>query len=355
MQLYCPACKTAAHPAERCARCGERLVAPSELASLSREQLTDPPDLITPTALGRVVVGVVVALGLTVGLREVSLGLLGVFDYSDAAPSAVATWLLRGAAMLIGALLAGAGRGNGATNGGVAALTCVGLLLATDFLAAVKTTQADLVAAARICLLALAAGRVGSALWPAVVPLTPTKTRSRGSSLTPLKDDPESSRQIELSWLRVGLGVAVAVVGVLVADSVRLGMRSLAGHGLSLGSPTQFAVVDFLLASVGILLGGLVAGGGTGAGLRHGTVMGLIAAPALAFLAFLGKDSAVLPLTGLLELAGHAAESPRTATGLAVVVFGLASMCAVSAGFGGILLPRLALKSRRRSYESGPI
>ena len=354
MQLYCPACKTASHPAERCARCGERLVAPSELASLSREQIAAPPDLIAPTALSRVVVGVIVALGLTVGLREFSLGVLGAFDFGDAAPSVVATWLLRGAAVLVGALLAGAGRGNGATNGGVAALTCVGLMLATDFLAAVKTTQADLVAAAGTCLLALAAGRAGSAFWPAVVPLPASKGRSCGSSLIPLKDDPEAARPIELSWLRVGLGVAVAVGGVLLADSVRLTLRSVAGHGLSLGSPTQFAVVDFLFGSVGVLLGGLVAGGGTGAGLRHGVVMGLIAAPGLAFLAFLGKDSAAVPLTGLLELAGHAAESPRTATGLAVVVFSLTAMCAASAGFGGLLLPRLTAKSRRRSYESGP-
>ena len=194
----------------------------------------------------------------------------------------------------------------------------------------------------------------GSALWPAVVPLPPPKSRSRGSSLIPLKDDPEAVRAVELSWLRVGLGAAVVVAGVLLADSARLGLRSLAGHGLSLGSPTQFAVVDFLFASVCILLGGVVAGGGTGAGLRHGTVMGLIAAPVLAALAFLGKESALVPLTGLLELVGHAAESPRGATGLATVVFCLATMCAVSAGFGGLLLPRLALKSRRRPYEDGP-
>ncbi len=351
MQLYCPACKTAAHPAERCARCGERLVAPSELASLSRELLPAPPDLIAPTAFSRVVVGVVVALGLAVSLREVTLGVLGPLDFADAARGGVATWLSRGAAVLVGALLAGAGRGNGAANGGTAALTCVGLLLATDFLTAARTAQADLVAAAGIGLLALAAGRVGSALWPAVIPPPPSKSRSRGSSLTPLKNDPEATRPVELSWLRVGLGVAVAVAGVLLADSVRLGLRSLAGHGLSLGSPTQFAAVDFLFGSVGVLLGGVLAGGGTGAGLRHGTVMGLIVAPGLALLAYLGKDSAAVPLTGLLELAGHAAESPRTATGLAVVVFCLMAMCAVSAGFGGLLLPRLAPESRRRPYQ----
>ena len=354
MQLYCPACKTAAHPAERCARCGERLVAPSELASLSRNQLGDPPDLIAPTAFSRVVVGVVVALGLAVSLRELSLGALGALDYADAVPGAAANWLLRGAAVLVGALLAGAGRGNGTVNGGVAAAACVGLMLATDYLAAVKTTQSDLVAAAGVCLMALAAGRVGSALWPAVVPLPASKSRSRGSSLIPLKDDPEAARAIDLSWPRVALGVVVAVGGVMLADSARLSLRSLAGHGLSLGSPTQFAVVDFLFGSVGVLLGGFVAGGGTGAGLRHGTVMGLIAAPALAFLAYLGKESALVPLTGLLELLGYAAESPRTATGLTVVVFCLAAMCAASAGFGGLLLPRLAPRSRRRPYESGP-
>ena len=352
MQLYCPACKTAAAAAERCTRCGERLVAPSELTSLSRDQLADaPPDLIQTTTLGRVVVGVVVALGLCVSLRELSLGAAAAADLSDAANSGVGNWLLRAVSILAGALLAGAGRLNGVATGGATALTCVVLLVGLDFLAAVKTGQPEGVIAGGVCLAALAAGRIGSTVWPAAVPLPPSKIQSRGSSLIPLKDDDDGPRPVALSWARVGLGVAVAVVGVLISDGVRTGLRSVAGQGLFLGSPTQSAAVDFFLGGVAIMLGGVVAGGGSGAGLRHGVVMGVIAAAGLATLSLAGKESAIVPLTGLLEVVGYPSESPRTANGLVVVVAGVTTLGALSGGFGGLLLPRLAVKSRRRAYQ----
>ena len=350
MQLYCPACKTVAPAAERCARCGERLVAPSELTSLSRDQLADPPDLLDTTALGRVVVGVVVALGLAVSFRELSAGVLAAVT-SDGPPGPTADWPARAVAILVGALLAGAGRTNGVAAGGLTALTCVALMLGTDSLAALKTTQAEWGVVAGVCLLALGAGRIGSTVWPAVVPLPPSKLLSRGSSLIPLKDDQDGPRPIRFSWLRVTLGVAVAVIGFLCADGLRLGLRSLAGQGLSLGSPGQVPVVDFVFGSLAVLAGGVVAGGGSGAGLRHGLAFGVATACGLALLAFLGKESAVVPLTGLLELLGHAAESPRTASGLVAVLAALTVLGVVSGGFGGLLLPRLALKSRRRAYS----
>ena len=351
MQLYCPACKTAAHAAERCAKCGERLIAPSELASLSRDQLSDAPDLIEPTSTGRVVVGTLAALGLYLSLREVLLGTLATLDLADAAPGPVGTWALRAVAVLAGAVLAGAGRANGSAAGGITGMICGGLFLATDYLAGVKPTATEGAAAAGVALAALAMGRLGAVVWPAVVLLPPSKVRSRGSSLIPLKDDQDGPRPIEFAWTHVGLGVAVAVVGFLLADTFRLALRSVAGQGLSLGSPAQVPVVDFAFAGIALAAGGLIAGGGTGAGLRHGAAMGFITASALAFFALLGKESVVLPLNGLLDIVGYSSESLRTATGLFVVVTCLSGLGILSGGFSGLLLPRLAVKSRRRAYQ----
>jgi len=351
MQLYCPACKTAAHAAERCPRCGDRLIAPSELASVSRDQIADPPDLLKPTGFGRVVVGSVVALGLYLSLREMLLGLLAAGDLSDDAPGPLGNWAIRAGCVTAGAVLSGAGRPNGAPAGGVTGLLCGGLLLATDTLAGVRVVAPDGLIVVGIALVALAAGRIGGRVWPALVELPPSKVRSRGSSLIPLKDDQDAPRPVVFSWTRVGLGVALAVVGFLLADSARLALRSVAGQGLFLGSPNQVAVVDFCFAGVALAAGGVVAGAGTGAGLRHGSLMGVTTAAALAFLALVGKESAAIPLNGLLEVLGYAAESLRTPSALALVVGTVTVSGTLSGGFGGLLLPRLAIESRRKSYQ----
>lgn len=351
MQLYCPACKTAAHAAERCAKCGDRLVAPSELTSLSRDQLSDPPDLIEPTAVGRVIVGTVAALGLYLSLREMLLGSLAAVDVTDVVPGSIGNWSVRAGAILVGALLAGAGRANGTAAGGMTGLLCGILFLATDSLAGLKPTAVEAGIVAGVAAVALALGRLGAIVWPGVVPLPPSKVRSRGSSMIPLKDDLDVPRPTPLSWAKVGLGVAVAVVGFVLADSMRLGLRTLAGNGLFLGSPAQIPLVDFVFGGLALMAGGLIAGGGSGAGLRHGAVMGGVTAAVLAVLALLGKESVVLPLSGLLEIVGYASESLRTAIGVIVVVVALTALGIVSGGFGGLLLPRLAVKSRRRAYQ----
>lgn len=349
MQLYCPACKTSSPAAERCPRCGERLVAPSELASLSRDQLADPPDLVETTGFGRVAVGVVVALGLAVSFAELSRGLWAFAGLSDDPLGQTVAWVLRTVAILVGALLSGAGRTNGASAAGVAAVTCVGLLLATDYLAATKTTQTELGVAAFACVLALVAGIVGSTLWPAVPPLPPSKLHSRGSSLLPLKNDQDGPRPVEFLYARVAVAVALAVAGVCLADTARLGVRSVAGAGFAVGSPAQVPAVDFFFAATAVLAGGVLAGGGTGAGLRHGLAFGLTTAVLVAFAAVIGKESPMVPLTGLLELTGYATESPRGFTGAVVTVVSLTTLGVLGGGFGGVLLPRLAMKARGRA------
>ena len=348
MQLYCPACRTASPAAERCVKCGERLLAPSELASVSRDKLASPPPLIAPSSVGRLVVGAVTAAGLYLSVREMLLGSLDALDCSDFAPGPAAQWLLRAAATLAGALLAGAGRPGGAASGGVAGLVCGGLFLASDWLAGVKPTTVEAIGVAVVAALAAAAGGIGARVWPAATPLPVSKTRSRGSSLLPPDPDLDRPAVIPLSWWRVGAGVAVALAGVLASDELRLGVRNLAGARLSLGTPADAPRVDFFFAAAALLAGGLVAGGGSGAGLRHGLVAGSVAAAALGLLAVVGKESATVPLHGLLELLGYGPEALRTGGGLVLVAGVVTGLCGLSGTFGGLLLPRLAAKSRRR-------
>src|SRR5437016_1584590 len=70
MQLLCPRCQSAFAGSSTCPRCGGRLISPQEAHVLSAKRKHAPLRGPEPTAAGRVLVGVLVALGGYVGLRE---------------------------------------------------------------------------------------------------------------------------------------------------------------------------------------------------------------------------------------------------------------------------------------------
>src|SRR2546421_532695 len=78
MQLLCPECQAAFAGATHCPSCGGRLISPQEAHLLRKKRKPVAPKSGEPTAAGRVAVGVLVALGGYLGMREwVSAGLVG--------------------------------------------------------------------------------------------------------------------------------------------------------------------------------------------------------------------------------------------------------------------------------------
>src|SRR5262245_29107742 len=168
MQLLCPDCQTAFAGATHCPKCGGRLISPQEAHLLRKKRKTPAPRAVEPTAAGRVAVGVLIALGGFLGLREwLAAGLAASGTAGDewwaTLAAAWATLGLRAAAAFAGGLVAGAGRIDGWMTGGLTGCVAGGLLLAADLTA--HPTGAGLVGyltATAVAVAGLASGALGS-------------------------------------------------------------------------------------------------------------------------------------------------------------------------------------------------
>src|SRR4051794_18972545 len=75
MLLHCPACQAAFPGVSRCPRCGGLLLMPPEVSpEVPHKARAEAPEPVRPTALGRVIVGIVLAMGLYLALRKLAIG-----------------------------------------------------------------------------------------------------------------------------------------------------------------------------------------------------------------------------------------------------------------------------------------
>jgi len=362
MQLYCPNCRLSTAAAERCPHCGGRLVSPTELESvrgrresslLGAARKAEPP-LIAPSPFGRVLVGTVAGLGLYLGLRESFLGLLVIVggpELLEGAGGTLAGWTLRVAAVLAAGLLAGGGRGQAGLTGLAAGVMCAGAFHLLDVFSGLKATQWDAGAVPALAALAFPAGMVGGRLWPPTIVLPKPPPGSRGSSLLRKQTLLETKIPIRpTSWIRIAIGVVLLVASIAAADFLRSLIKTHLGHILQLGSPAMIPLVDCCLAMFGIMLAGVYASAGTGAGVRHGAIFGLFGTVAALVLLAVKPQFAELPLEGLLLLTGME-DNPRSGSGGMAVALLLFAGCTACGAFGGLLFPRLGKRRRRRSDD----
>ena len=351
MQLYCPSCKTSIPATERCPNCGDRLVTPSEIFASSGELHAPPPALIRPTQFGRIVVGTIVSIGLYIGLREEVLGLVAASEVENPFVDATAiamTLTLRTISILVGGLFAGAGRTHGFLTGWITGLVCGALLLGVDVMGGHKPTALDWGATVGLAVVAAMASVVGSRVWPPVVDIPVPVTNPRGSSLARLATQDDDEQKVRpTAWFRLGLAVAIGVVGIALAESLRVGVKKTSGGALNIGTPLQGPYIDFAFAVFGLALAGTVAGGNTGAGFRHGVFFGIGTGLLTTALLASGNTSVLPPIEGLLGTFGIAADSARTSSGLLTVFATLFTICVLASLFGSILLPTVAPKWRR--------
>ena len=114
MFLFCPKCNAQHSSMGRCPRCSSRLLSPVEAADMLPKTVPSaaPNTQIHSTFPRRVVVGVLLALGFHLTLREWTLATLGIMGMS----TEVESWeglnfAIRALSTLIGAVVAGAGLG----------------------------------------------------------------------------------------------------------------------------------------------------------------------------------------------------------------------------------------------------
>lgn len=349
MQLFCPDCQAAFAGTPHCPKCGGRLIAPQEsFVTAAVEAPNDLPEPVQTTFPGRVVLGTVTALGLFLALREFTLAFGGAIDVFTLCG-------LRLFAVAVGGLLTGAGRSNGAQPGFAAGLLVGGLLTAHDILLSGGTEFWWPVGlAVGFPVAAGVAGWIGSRVWPAPVDLpnvaTPTAvTASRASTLTHLSETRERRKGDRPTvWLRVLIGGLLAFAAVVASDPIRLFLAKVSSGIFNTGGVSRAAAVGAQIAAILLVVGGMVAGANTGAGLRHGFYTALFTALNLFGAVLVSGSPTYPPVTGLfayLDLPLGSFFHPPSAAVILVFLIGL-----VTAGgwLGGQLFPPLAPRWMRQ-------
>ncbi len=347
MYLFCSTCQTQFPAAGRCPRCSSRLLAPAEAADALSKMAELPPKPLSTTFTGRVLVGTALALGLHLALRE-WLAALGIFDESISIEGYLAGYFLRFAAAMAGGLFAGAGRSQGFSGGATVGLIAgFGWLVVDSY----PILQLDALNIGLMILIVSAAGccaLVGGRVWPPIVEL-PEIDSPRGSSLLKLvvnQNGPKLRRP--MCWGRILVSSLVVLFAVISADGARILLKKLPSGLIHLGGPSAAPAVDFQIALFGLVLGGLIAGAGTGRGLRHGVITGAVAAISVGA-AYTQQPPDSLPaLEFLLDKSG--ARDTAFQSGAAVGLF-MAGVGTVTGWIGGQLFPPLRKQRRRRRSD----
>lgn len=285
MQLFCPACNAAYFSETRCPRCGGLLLMPHEVSPDAPKQIEAPPPYVYPTAIGRITVGTVLALGLYLGVRKLLIGgVLAASQWSAGGwwlsfQGLTAVYAIQVIAVLFGAVIAGAGRPYGYSLGFIVGGICGGLFLGFELLAGAPPQSLVLYLQPPVlALVGLAAGAMGSRIWlPAPVLNIPVPSASKLSSLQ-LGDDLGQEMPRPTWWVRILAGAAIMVIGVAAADPVRTTLQRNSAGLLRVESQGQGQFITWQLATIVVLCGGVFAAAGTGAGIRHGIFAGILGA-----------------------------------------------------------------------------
>jgi hypothetical protein len=345
MQLYCPSCQATYAAAPRCPRCGDRLVTPAESFSALTHKSPSPPDIVHTTPAGRITIGCALALGLFIGLREWGLAVMPDPEWWNTSAGVTFTVILRGLGVLVGGLLAGSGRSPGMTSGVAVGLTCGGIYMLADAATESGALVVDGVIWAALAVLAALAGGVGARIWPPPAKLPDPNPTVHGSSLASLITEEEQKKGARpTAWGRLALALVLLIAAVVGADGVRQLLKKGSAGLLEMGGAAQIPLVDLQLAVIGVIFAGAFAGANTGAGLRHGLILGFLGS--LAVLALRSLESVNSVMVGTLEMFGLPTDGSAGGQGTLVAVGSVFVLTTLAGWFGGQLMPVLASKSQ---------
>jgi hypothetical protein len=339
MYLFCPRCNTQHLASSRCPRCSSRLLSPSEVPEELAARTPPPPPPTQPGFAGRIVVGTLVALGLHLALRE------WVFAAAGAAGATTGDelWLgyaLRVIGAVVGGLLAGAGRPLSFSTGALVGAACGVAWLAVDAYPDVTFEVSRLVAAGVLLAVGGVVAVFGGRVWPPPVEVKPPES-SRNSSLLKLKPTDGRQKGRPIGWVRIVVGVTLAVCGVLAADLIRQGLGRLP-QGL-FNNLTMTARSDALIAGFVCVLAGIIAGATTGTGWRQGLITGFLAGLGVLSVSASLPDGPPLAVQYVIDTLGLG-DMPQQ--GLAAAGGVVCGIVTVAGWFGGQLFPVLRKKAR---------
>jgi hypothetical protein len=319
---------------------------PHEVAPDTPHRNTEAPPPVATTFIGRIVLGTVLALGLYLALHTLLTGLLVAADaaehWSLSFNGLMLNHAAQAAAVVFGALIAAAGRPRGYSVGvTVGGLSGVGFLAHDVFAGASPNDLVLYVQPPMLALIALCAGSLGSWIWePAPeldYPISPT---SKFSSIQLIEDaiaKPEPPTQ----WVRVAIGAAIMVVGVVLADDFRKTAQKFSAGLLRVESLGQGEFVTWQLGMFSVLAGGMLAGAATSAGLRHGLLAGVLGG--VGVYGMCAKVGGVLPpvawWVSSMSLQDHSLGAPEV---MLTIIASVTTVGVIGGWMGGMIFPKLA-------------
>jgi len=345
MYLFCAKCQTQFPATSRCPRCSSRLLAPGEAAESLSVATALPPKPLQTTMFGRIFVGSIIALGLHMALREWG-GALGMFDESLSATGYVAGFLMRVGAALVGGLFAGAGRSQGFSCGASVGLLSGLSWLVIDSYPILQLDALNIGLMITIVSVAGCAASIGGRIWPAIVELPEIESPRRSSLMKLVVDGKKPNLSYPTRMGRVLVSSLAVLIAVIASDGMREVLKRLPAGLIHLGGPSAIPKVDFEIALFGVALASLLAGAGTGAGLRHGAIAGLISALAVGT-AFAQRPPDTFP--ALEFLLDHLEARESTTQSLFTIGSCVALTVTIAGWVGSQLFPPLKQKRRRKS------
>ncbi len=278
MAMICPQCGKAYEQRLQCQLCGVRLLYQDH----GRQRRDGPGRRVRwrQTPWGRVLIGLALSQGLFYGLRQLLTGALMALQ-SDGSPEQI--WgtpaglvllqVLRLLTLVIGAILAGGGQRYGAALGAVVGL---GNGVLSVFLqpgpVPVRTAIEMYGQPLLQTVFGALGGWVGCAFWQPVPIVDPNAHRLARKRAT------RRARSLfagPVAWVRVCMGVALAVAGTLSA-AVLLDLALEASRGtLSTTDAMQDQMVTWEIKALALLLGGALAGATTANGGKQGLAVGI--------------------------------------------------------------------------------
>jgi hypothetical protein len=122
-------------------------------------------------------------------------------------------------------------------------------------------------------------GKCGRLIWPAVIDIQkPTREAANSARASRLKADRSSRPRAPIAWPRVIAGAAISICCTIWAAQIRDYVIGTSGGKFTVDSRLQLHFVTWVISALAMIVGGVVAGASTRAGMRHGLFVGTIAA-----------------------------------------------------------------------------
>jgi hypothetical protein len=326
--MFCPSCSRSYDDEIKCPRCAVQLV--------SEKSRDDPDDPLPPhwsrNPWGRTILGVILAQGLFFIIHElVAAGKIAVGDDAGGTWATLSALLtvqaLQLVALLMGSMLAGAGQKNGPVYGSFVGVWSGIFSVLIQSLQGEQVTAIDFYSQPILhTVFGGVGGLLGSWIWKPASAYLAVDIRSQLPK--PSAEFLAGVLAGQISWVRVGGGLVIAVGGFVWADAILAFVLKTSDGRMSIRTSMQQTLMTYEIMGLALFLGGTIAGMSTWNGTMQGLWVGLLSAALLVGIRIGYSDSWDLNYNVILSGA---------------VLF----LCTLGGTFGAKLLPPVVKQSNR--------